>query len=301
MSVQGTERGRTRGSEAPGRVRTVTSSPIQSDPLELIDSWPVPNCAAGWTNITGNLSKRGDAEKVFPIASLTKPLVALAILVAVEEGSLGLDTHAGPPGSTIRHLLAHASGLGPEDSNPVAAPGSRRIYSNSGYEALGHALETATDMSVSTYFDEAVSQPLGLRATKILGSPAHGAVSTVTDLLGVVAELLAPTILAPETMSAATTVQFSELDGVLPGYGRQSPNQWGLGFEIRGNKHPHWTAATNSPATFGHFGRSGTMIWIDPSLGVGCVALTDREFGPWAVESWPALGAAIIENSTFVA
>jgi CubicO group peptidase (beta-lactamase class C family) len=83
-------------------------------------------------------------------------------------------------------------------------------------------------------------------------------------------------------------VAYPGLAGVLPGYGRQQPNDWGLGWEIRGSKDPHWTGATSSPETFGHFGRSGTFLWVDPEAGLACLALTDRDFGDWAIQAWPA-------------
>ena len=69
--------------------------------------------------------------------------------------------------------------------------------------------------------------------------------------------LLAPTVIAAPTLAEATTVAFPHLAGVLPGYGHQDHNDWGLGFELRDDKSPHWTGATNSPDTFGHFGRAG--------------------------------------------
>jgi CubicO group peptidase (beta-lactamase class C family) len=81
---------------------------------------------------------------------------------------------------------------------------------------------------------------------------------------------------------------------VLPGYGAMSPNPWGLGLELRGSKHPHWTPPEASPDTFGHFGRAGTMLWVDPDAAVACVALSDREFGPWAATAWPKLGSAVL-------
>ena len=87
---------------------------------------------------------------------------------------------------------------------------------------------------------------------------------------------------------------FPGLDGVLPGFGRQDPNDWGLGFEIRGTKSPHWTATANGAATFGHFGQSGTFLWIDPERDAGLVCLTDLDFGPWAKEAWPVLGDAVL-------
>jgi CubicO group peptidase (beta-lactamase class C family) len=117
-------------------------------------------------------SRNGDAVHVaagacdeisrFALASLTKPLIAMACLVACDEGVLELDAslHAYVPeavcGATIRELLAHASGL-PADSAvarraqledggtwetvanayahvaPTTGPRTNRVYSNAGY------------------------------------------------------------------------------------------------------------------------------------------------------------------------
>jgi CubicO group peptidase (beta-lactamase class C family) len=92
----------------------------------------------------------------------------------------------------------------------------------------------------------------------------------------------------------ATSVAFPEVNGVLPGYGMQKPNDWGLGFELRDHKSPHWTGKNSSPATFGHFGQSGTFLWVDPAAKLACVALTDRDFGPWAVEAWTPFADAVL-------
>ena len=96
------------------------------------------------------------------------------------------------------------------------------------------------------------------------------------------------------TLVTATTVQFPGLRGVLPGYGPQVANDWGLGLEIKGAKSPHWTGTTNSSTTFGHFGQSGTMLWVDPVAGLALVALADRAFGHWARAAWPALSDAVL-------
>jgi CubicO group peptidase (beta-lactamase class C family) len=109
-------------------------------------------------------------------------------------------------------------------------------------------------------------------------------------------ELLSPTLISAETLATATAVTFPNLAGVLPGFGRQDPNDWGLGFELRDHKAPHWTGTTNSPQTFGHFGRSGSFLWVDPVAGLSCGSLSDRDFGPWAAEAWPALSDAMIAN-----
>jgi CubicO group peptidase (beta-lactamase class C family) len=275
--------------------------------LDPIGRWPVDHVGAGWVSRRGcgDLGDEaagevaGEADRPFALASVTKVLTAMAGLVAVEEEVVDLDEAAGPDGSTVRHLLAHASGLGPDHGPPLAAPGTRRIYSNAGYEVLADLVEERSGMPFATYLHDALCVPLGLTATALEGSAAHGATSTVTDLLAVCAELLAPSrVLAPETVDLATSVAWPELAGVLPGYGAQDPNPWGLGPEVRGTKAPHWTPDDADPATFGHFGQAGTMLWCDPVAGIGCVALADREFGPWAVEAWPELGASVLAGST---
>ncbi|HWG73905.1 MAG TPA: serine hydrolase domain-containing protein [Acidimicrobiales bacterium] len=261
--------------------------------LELVTTWPA-TAAAGVTGPAAVCAVAGPADRVFAWASVTKLLTALATLVAVEEGSIALDDPAGPPGSTVRHLLAHASGLPFDGDTPVAAPGTTRIYSNSGFDALATALAAATDMPAVAYIRDAVVSPLGLAATALEGSPASGAHGPLTDLLALGRELLAPTLVAPETLGAATSVAFPQLAGILPGFGRHSPNDWGLGFELRDHKAPHWTGARNSPATFGHFGRAGSFLWVDPAAGVACAALADRDFGPWAAAAWPELADAVL-------
>jgi CubicO group peptidase (beta-lactamase class C family) len=103
-----------------------------------------------------------------------------------------------------------------------------------------------------------------------------------------------PTLLPPGVVAAAAAVAYPGLRGVLPGFGLQDPCDWGLGFELKSTKRPHWTGSRNTPGTFGHFGGSGTFVWVDPTAGLALVALTDRMFGLWAVEAWPAFGDAVL-------
>jgi CubicO group peptidase (beta-lactamase class C family) len=263
--------------------------------VDAFERWPVGTAAGGVVDTGGVREAAGPLDEPLPWASVTKLLTALAALVAVEEGTVGLDDPAGPPGATLRHLLAHASGLGP-DGAVLAPPASRRIYSNAGYEVLAGAVARAAGLPFPTYLDEAVLTPLGLAGTTLEGSPAAGARGPVADLLRVGAELLAPTVVAPTTLAEATAVAFPGLAGVLPGFGRQDPNDWGLGPELRGHKAPHWTGSRNSPRTFGHFGQAGGFLWVDPDAGVACGCLTDRPFGPWAAEAWPALADAVLDD-----
>ncbi|MFB9390993.1 serine hydrolase domain-containing protein [Streptomyces coeruleoprunus] len=263
--------------------------------LAMIENWPVPNAAAAVVRADGTLAgSHGPTARQFPLASVTKPLAAYAVLVAYEEGAVELDEPAGPEGSTVRHLLAHTSGLAFDEHRVMAAPGTRRIYSNAGFEVLGDHVAKATDIPFDEYVRQAVLEPLGMTATRLDGSPAKDAVSTVDDLVRFAAELQAPRLLDARTVLEAMTVVHPGLTGILPGYGHQRPNDWGLGFEIRDGKSPHWTGGTSSPRTFGHFGQSGTFLWVDPDAQAACVALTDRAFGPWAIEAWPPFTDAVL-------
>jgi len=264
--------------------------------LDALAGWPVTTAAGAVVTRAGVVATAGDTGWVTRIASVTKPLVAYAALVAVEEGTLDLDAPAGPPGATVRHLLAHASGLPFAGSTPIAPPGARRIYSNTGFEAAADALAAGTGMAVADYLAEAVLDPLGMTATTLRGSPAKDGWSDVADLVRFTAELLAPTLLDPATLAEATREQFPGLAGVVPDLGRYDPNPWGLGFELKGPKAPHWTAPGGSPRTFGHFGGSGAFLWVDPDAAVGCVVLTDREFGDWAPPLWSALSADVLAS-----
>ena len=143
---------------------------------------------------------------------------------------------------------------------------------------------------------EAVIGPLGMSSTELRGSPAYDIWSNVDDLARLAQELLRPTLVAEQTLDVATTVHFPELRGVVPGFGSFDPNPWGLGMEIRGDKQPHWTAPESSPQTFGHFGGSGTYLWVDPQIDLAAVAIAGTEYGPWANEAWPATNAAIVER-----
>lgn len=266
--------------------------------LEAVDTWPGSRRSAGWVNRDGATATAGGADEVFRLASVTKVLTAMGVLVGVQEGIVELDEPAGPPGSTVRLLLCHASGLPFAGTAPITAPGRRRIYGNAAYEVLGHLLSERAGMSTADYVREGVCEPLAMASTVLRGSPAHGARSTVNDLLRLARELLAPgRVLAPECLAEATTPQLPELRGVLPGFGRQSPNPWGLGFEVHGTKSPHWMPAAASPRAFGHFGQSGSFLWVDPDARVACAGLSDEPFGPWAMEAWPALGAAVLARS----
>jgi CubicO group peptidase (beta-lactamase class C family) len=263
--------------------------------LKQVDAWPAENVSAGVVRGGELVATHGPRERPFRWASVTKPVVALSVLVAAEEGTVDLDEPAGPPGSTVRHLLAHASGLPFDGREPISQPGRRRIYSNAGFELLAELVEKRAEMLFADYLDQAVLKPLELHA-ELRGTAAAGLVGSLDDLLRVARELLVPSLIAPETLAEATTVQFPGLAGVLPEMGRFDPNDWGLGMELRDEKPGHWSGARVSPRTFGHWGGSGTFLWVDPEAGLALGVLTDLDFGDWAKEAWPRLSDAVVDE-----
>ncbi|MEI6496207.1 MAG: serine hydrolase domain-containing protein [Actinomycetota bacterium] len=281
--------------------------------LALTSTWPVGTVSAGVLVRTAlgsapcELGVVGDRTRRYRLASIAKPISAWAMLVAVEEGIIGLDTPVGQPGCTLTHLLSHAGGYAFDGEAPIAAPGKRRIYSNTGIELAAQAVAEAAGLPFAQYLAEAVLEPLGMHATTLEGSPAHAMFSTLDDVLRFVGELIAPTLLSPTTAELATTPSLPTLVGVVPGVGRFAPCPWGLGLEIHGAKHPHWMGTRNSSLTFGHFGGAGTMMWVDPAATagtVGCVALTDTPFDRWsaaALELWPAFSNAVLDEAAVLA
>jgi CubicO group peptidase (beta-lactamase class C family) len=267
--------------------------------LDAIADWPVRSTAAAVVAPSGVVAQYGDTKQRFALASVTKPLVARAAQIAIEEGVVELDTAAGPPGSTVRHLLAHASGYSMHSPEVLAKPGTRRVYSNYGFGVLAETIQQASGIEFGQYLTEAVCEPLGMAATALEGgaqAAGFGATSTVADLAVFAGDLLRPATVSQQMHTEATDVQFPGLSGVLPGFGVQRPNDWGLGFEIRDAKSPHWTGAANSGRTYGHFGQSGTLLWVDPVADLALVVLTDRNFGDWAYPLWPALSDEVLRE-----
>lgn len=260
--------------------------------LRQIEDWPVAFAAAGAVDPKGRVATHGDAHRVVRLASVSKAVVALAVLIAAEEGVVDLDAGAGPPGSTVRHLLAHTSGLPFEGTTPVVRPGQRRIYSNGAFRILAAHLAERAEMPFETYVRAAVCRPLGIGLDPH-GDPGSGMHSSLMDALAFGRELLRPTLVATETRNEMVSVQFPGTLGVLPNHGRFEPLDWGLGVQL--NTRPSsWMGTRASDRAFGHFGGTGTFLWVDPDAQVVCAALTEREFGEWAKVAWPRLSDAVL-------
>ena len=179
--------------------------------LDAIADWPVSNAAAAVVGPSGVLAEHGDVAYRFGLASVTKPLVARAVQIAIEEGVLELDTPAGPPGSTVRHLLAHASGYAMHTDRVMSEPGKRRIYSNYGFGVVASVVASEAGIDFDRYLDEAVFDPLGMTSSGLEGgaeAAGYGATSTVADLALFVGDLLRPVLVSAEMHAEATAVQF---------------------------------------------------------------------------------------------
>ena len=262
----------------------------------------------------------GDGNKVFYLASISKMITSLGILVAYEEGLFDLDTQLSPMDTPLIacDLLSHSSGLPFDvdgyvskshlrglrrgdllfDRSLVSAPRTKRIYSNLGFELMCTLIEDESDMPLIQYLREAIFIPLGasgvsLSEARFEGSgPTGGAArlrGSVDDLVKLVVELFHPSLIQEETLKVARTPLYPELQGLLPGFGRFERNTFGLGFEVHGTKSPHWMSDATSWETFGHFGASGVFAWLDPISARGLIFLGERDFSADHRRLWPIL------------
>lgn len=237
-----------------------------------------------------------DSGRNYRWASVTKLLTALTVLSAVDDGTVSLSDAAGPSGSTLLHLLSHASGVGFSDDRVRSPAAARRIYSNYGIDLAAEHVTARTGKDFAEEMRIRVLKPLGMHETALKGRPSKGCEGTITDLALLAGELLDPTILPESSIRALSSIAYPGLAGFLPGFGHQMENSWGAGAEVRGRKSPHWTSPDNSPTTFGHFGMAGSFLWVDREAGLACAALSTVDFGEWAPAAWPATSTAVLRH-----
>lgn len=263
--------------------------------LDQLASWPVSDCAAAFIRGDEVIDTWGHTDQPFPLASVTKLLTSMAALVAHEEGTLDLDAEIWD-GATVADLLAHSAGVAADEPKRISGLRRRRTYSTAAYDLVADAISSSAQMPFDDYLFESVFAPLGVSRRPLVGSAGAGGVASVDDLVAIVRAWRSPILIDESTLDRARRPHLPKLEGVLPGFGRQQPNPWGLGPEIRGTKAPHWTGLRNAPTTFGHFGQAGTMVWIDPVAGVTLIALSDEPFGAWAAAAWPVLADALLSR-----
>ena len=250
-------------------------------------AWELAPRAAARSLVGGEIvDDRGDVDAPLPWASVTKLATAVAALRRRRDGRRSASTTR--PGRPDRRC-ATCSPTPPASTfdAPVvrAAPGSRRIYSNAGYEVLaddGGAAPWASPSSGGCA--AAVLEPLGM-TTDPVGGFARVGPGRAARRPGRAGRANSNGRGCCPTRPGRHAARWRSpgWPGLLPGLGYQAPNDWGLGPEIRDAKSPHWTGQANAPATFGHFGAAGGFVWVDPVAGVACACLTGtavRAVGP---------------------
>lgn len=151
----------------------------------------------GYADVENEVPARADSS--YRMASVTKPMTAVAVLKLVDEGKVDLDAEVQtyvphfprkPHKVTIRQLLAHQGGIShyrdymkegrirePKstreaieifaDFDLVAEPGTAYRYSSYGYNLLGAVIEGASGKSYGEYMTENVWMPLGMMSTRM--------------------------------------------------------------------------------------------------------------------------------------
>ena len=274
------------------------------------------------------------ADTIFDLASLTKVVATTtAVMILVDRGLIHLDKPAadywpafsanGKGGITIRQLMTHTSGLRAgvasrphwsdydgameaiAQDQPVRTPGTQFNYSDVNFITLGEIVHRVSHMPLNVFCKREVFEPLGMKDTSFLPSPAlksriaptdyqgsglrwgvvsdptayhmggvagnAGVFSTADDLARLAqmlvhgGELNGKRILSAQAVAAMTTAQR------LPGISTQR----GLGWDIRS---PYSRVFNTSfpKGSFGHTGYTGTAMWIDPHSQTFMIILTSR-------------------------
>lgn len=243
-------------------------------------------------------------KKRYRLASITKLLTTYVVADAVIAGFINfedivLSEKLKSQDVTFRDLLSHSSGIRPEPLEPYERH-QKRIYTNEAFDLAGDSLikklgKDFIGTSIGDLFEDGLGSFLG-SSFQFAGSCSASASGTLDDLILLMGELRRPTYLDVVTQKNLTTPYLPELEGILPGWGNYRQNTFGIGFEVKGNKQPHWTGSISSTKTFGHFGQSGAFIFHDPVHNVSACCLTNQDFSVWAKEEFPKLSNAIYKN-----
>jgi CubicO group peptidase (beta-lactamase class C family) len=258
----------------------------------LVGEWPgTPSVVLFRLNdgVESRVVEAGDLEAVRPWASVSKMAVSLAFAVEFDWELHAPTEGLGPRGATLANLLSHSSGLGLEDGDSVVDIGTKRVYSNYGIDYAVNAI--IGDNTAANWLDVRVFQPFGMSTSKLAGRPSSGVEGSTSDLARLAVGWLRPDGISRETRTHMITPYLSNLDGIVPGFGRFSPCPWGLGPEIRGEKQ-HWMGDW-PPSSFGHFGQSGSLMLLNVEERIGLVATSTVPFGAWAATLWPQWTSAM--------
>lgn len=121
------------------------------------------------------------------------------------------------------------------------------------------------------------------RYWRCLGAPWGGMTSTANDLGRLAVALLnkgisndQQTIIHPVVISSSTQNQTCHMSGLAEVDRLHRP--WGLGWRLNWPDHATCFCDFVSAETYGHWGATGTVMWIDPTTQIWCVILTNQPF-----------------------
>ncbi len=231
----------------------------------------------------------GPLDEVRPWASVSKMAVALAFGVEMDWGFHEYSETAGPRGANFANLLSHSSGLGLEEGDPLVPIATKRVYSNYAVDHAVHAI--VGESSAAAWLDHRLFQSLGMTSSALVDRPASGVSGSTNDMATLAVSWLRPDAVARATRDRLIRPYLPDLAGIVPGFGRFTPCPWGIGPEVRGDKE-HWMGDW-PPASFGHFGQSGSLMLLNADEGIGVVATSTEPFGSWAVNLWPEWTSAM--------
>jgi CubicO group peptidase (beta-lactamase class C family) len=229
------------------------------------------------------VAEHGDLDAVRPWASISKLVVAMAFGVEMDWDLHSYTEMVGPQGANFANLLSHSSGLGLEETDPVVAIATKRIYSNYGVELAVSRL--VGENPASEWMSDRVFAPLGMGTTSLVDRPSAGVSGSTNDLATFALAWMRSDLLAPATRDRLIRPYLPDLPGIVPGFGRFTPCPWGMGPEVRGTKE-HWMGDWPS-RSFGHFGQSGSLLLVNVDEAIAVVATSTEPFGAWAVSLWP--------------
>ena len=263
--------------------------------LDAIADWPVPTAAAAVVGPSGVLAEHGDTTHRFALASVTKPLVARAAQVAVEEGvrrarhrrrSAGFDG-AAPAGARLGYSMHSAEVMSPAGQ----APGLLQLRVCGCWP---RPWRRQAGIEFGRYLAEAVFEPLGMAATRTRRRRAGGGLRRHLDRGrpgGFRRDLLRPATgvgadarrghcgAVPRAGRRAARVRRTAAQRLGPGF--RDPRRQIAALDRIGQLPAAPTAISAS---------QGRLSGSIPDADLALVVLTDRDFGDWATAAaGPAL------------
>jgi uncharacterized protein YbbC (DUF1343 family)/CubicO group peptidase (beta-lactamase class C family) len=283
-------------------------------------------------------------DTIFDLASLTKVVATTtSVMMLIEEGRIALNDRVstfipgferyGKGDITLRHLLTHVSGLRPDvdladlwtgsetaiglaiEEVPVAAPGTRFIYSDINFFLLGDIVRRVSGLPLDRFAHDRIFAPLGMSSTAFTPDPSwHGRIAPTEfcepyawPCQGPNATLLRGTVHDPTARrmggvaghaglfsTAADLATFCRMllaGGTHRGVRILSPltvakmttratpdderNVRGLGWDIDSTFSSN-RGELMPVGSFGHTGFTGTSLWLDPGSGLFVVFLSNR-------------------------